>query len=249
MKACPYCAEAIPEDAQFCQFCGTSLAGPVGGTATTGPGAIPPDEVRTSGKAIASFICGLFSFLFPSAIVAIILGHLSLTEIKNGFGRVRGKGMALTGLILGYLGISILPILIIAAIAIPNLLRARMAANEASAVGSLRSYSYALAFYAAKCPMIGFPNSLESLGPGRGDCHQANLLDHSLGVEQPVKSGYQFHYEIARPDRVGQVTSFAVRADPITQGTTGYRHFYVDQTGIVRWSSDGPADAGSPPLQ
>jgi type IV pilus assembly protein PilA len=51
--------------------------------------------------------------------------------------------MALTGLLLGYLGIAFIPILIIAAIVIPNLLRSKMAANEASAVGSLRSYQYA----------------------------------------------------------------------------------------------------------
>ena len=201
MKTCPYCAEPIQEDSQFCQFCGTNLSSlPV--PATSSMGAVP-SESRTSGKAIASLICGIFFFVLPAAIVAIILGHLSYAEIGRSLGKIRGKGMALAGLILGYLGISVIPIMIIAAIAIPNLLRAKMAANEASAVGSLRSYQHAMDVYASKCPKIGFPKSLANLGEGRGDCERANLLDSSLATDQPIKSGYYFHYLAAEPDDVG----------------------------------------------
>jgi len=139
--------------------------------------------------------------------------------------------------------------LIIAAIAIPNLLRAKMAANEASAVGSLRSYGYAMGVYAAKCPKIGFPRSLANLGPGRGDCERAQLLDNSLGTSTPIKSGYAFHYVTAEQDNLGQITSFEITADPVTEGTTGLRHFYIDQTEVIRWSSTGPADAQSPSLR
>src|SRR5262249_32129647 len=88
----------------------------------------------TSGKAIGSLVCGIIS-VFPFCLVAIILGHLSLSEIRKSAGRLKGDGMAIAGLVLGYLGIVAIPIiLIVAAIAIPNLLRARQAANEASAV-------------------------------------------------------------------------------------------------------------------
>jgi hypothetical protein len=55
--------------------------------------------------------------------------------------------------------------LIIAAIAIPNILRSKMAANEASAVGSLRTYNTALVSYATECPSQGYPASLTFLGP------------------------------------------------------------------------------------
>src|SRR5437879_12596996 len=89
--------------------------------------------------AIASLICCILFFFLPSAIVAIIMGHLSLSDIRRSAGRLGGRGMAIAGLVLGYTGLAIIPVLIIAAIAIPNLLRARMAANEASAVGSLRT--------------------------------------------------------------------------------------------------------------
>ena len=247
MKKCPYCAEAIQDDTVQCPFCTTSLV-----AHAVLPGAQAPSipgEAQTSGKAIASLVCGIFFFVLPAAIVAVVMGHLSLSDIRRGAGRLAGRGMAISGLVLGYVGLSFLPVLIIAAIAIPNLLRSRMAANEASAVGSLRSYSYAMGAYAEKCPKIGFPQSLANLGTGRGDCERAELLDDSLGTRAPVKSGYAFHYTPGERDDLGQIISFTLTADPITQGTTGLRHFYVDQTEVIRWNSAWPADAHSPPLK
>jgi type IV pilus assembly protein PilA len=249
VKTCPYCAEAIQEDSQFCQFCGTNLGSPAVPAASS-IAAVYPTDSYTSGKAIASLVCGIFFFILPAAIVAVILGHLSYSEIQKSLGRIRGRGLALAGLILGYFGVAFVPlILIIAAIAIPNLLRAKMAANEASAVGSLRSYQYAMGAYASKCPKIGFPKSLTNLGEGRGDCARANLLDDSLSADQPIKSGYYFHYLAAEPDDVGQVTSFVITADPVSPNSSGVRHFYIDQTGIIRWNTDRPPDVGSPALE
>jgi type IV pilus assembly protein PilA len=245
MNTCPRCAKEIAEGAQFCQFCGKTLGSP--GSPLTG---VAPQLGHTSGKAIGSLVSGIMFFFLPAAIVAVVLGHLSLSEITHSSGRIRGRGMALTGLILGYAGIAFIPvILILAAIAIPNLLRAKMAANEASAVGSLRSYSYAAGVYAAKCPAIGFPKSLANLGPGRGDCERAALLDGSLGTSEPVKSGYAFHYAVLETDHLGQATSFSITAEPVNQGATGMRHFYVDYTGVVRMNTNCQADSGSPAFQ
>ena len=103
---------------------------------------------ETSGLAIASLIFGLLFFVFPAAVLAVILGHISNSQIRKSAGRLKGAGMSLAGMILGYVGIAFIPIiLIIAAIAIPNLLRARMAANEASAVHSLRNIATAAVNY------------------------------------------------------------------------------------------------------
>jgi hypothetical protein len=141
--------------------------------------------------------------------VAVIMGHLSLSEIRKSAARLTGHGIAVTGLVLGYVGIAAIPfILIIAAIAIPNLLRARMAANEASAVGALRSYNFALGTYVAQCPKAGFPQSLQNLGPGKGGCERAGLLEGTLGNDSPTRSGYTFHYSPGAPDNLGQTTSF-----------------------------------------
>jgi hypothetical protein len=88
-----------------------------------------------------------------------------------------------------------------------------------------------------------------NLGPGRGDCERADLLDASLGADQPIKFGYYFHYVAGETDDVGQMTSFVITADPVDEGNTGSRHFYIDQSGVIRWTSNQPADAGNPVLQ
>jgi type II secretory pathway pseudopilin PulG len=205
---------------------------------------------ETSGKAIGSFICGLFFFLLPVTIVAIVLGHLSLSDIKKSAGRLKGQGLAIVGLVLGYMGVVFIPfILIIAAIAIPNLLRARMAANETSALGTLRTYNTAIANYATQCQNIGFPASLTHLGPGNGDCDGANLVSFPLAAPAPTKSGYRFFYSPGPADNDGHVVSYTISADPITQNTTGIRHFFTDESGVIRISNGEPATADSPPLQ
>jgi Domain of unknown function (DUF4190) len=57
---------------------------------------------QTSGKAIASLVCGLFLFAFPLSILAVIFGHLSVSEIRKSSGRLKGEGIAIAGLVLGY---------------------------------------------------------------------------------------------------------------------------------------------------
>jgi type IV pilus assembly protein PilA len=250
---CPYCAESIPDDIRFCPKCGTEMGSPLPDSpafrAPLPPGFQPP----TSGKAIGSLICGIFFLFLPASIIAVILGHLSVSEIRKSAGRLKGQGIATAGLVLGYIGIAFIPfILIVAAIAIPNLLRARMAANEASAVGDLRSFQYALGTYAAQCPQIGFPASLSNLGfaanTGSHPCDHAGLVDNNMGREYPIRFGYTFHYAVGLPDGTGKTTSFALSAEPVRTGNTGSRSFFVDQTGVVRVSSFGPANIDSPPL-
>jgi len=255
---CSLCGAPNSEGRATCQRCGAALA-PTG-EASSPPYAGPP---QTSGKAIASLICGILFFLFPSALAAVILGHISLSEIRKSGGRISGQGMATTGLVLGYTGIVAIPfILIIAAIAIPNLLRARMAANEAAAVGSLRVINTAAVSYSATYPN-GFPPSLDSLGgSGTPTCDHAELIDTTLASGQ--KSGYVFSYALISRTRLAPRlspeaiqagcseaggTGYAASADPVSRGTTGRRSFYTDQTGIIRFDPSGAATAASAPLQ
>ncbi|MHB8484866.1 MAG: DUF4190 domain-containing protein [Candidatus Acidiferrales bacterium] len=206
----------------------------------------------TSGKALASMILGICSVFFSilTGLPAIILGHLAQTEIRKSGGRLQGAGMALAGLILGYLSAAFIPIvLIIAAIAIPNLLRAKMAANEASAVGSLRTIVTADITYSERSGH-GFATSLRALGPPVGGIASENgagSLDAALAVGR--NHGYSFSYEASSSQTGAALDMFRVNADPITPGTTGVRHFYVDQTGVVRYQEDGPAGEHSPPIE
>ena len=94
-----------------------------------------PTPPSTSGLAIGSLICGILFFFLPTAIAAIVMGHISRSQIRRSGGQKSGAGMAMAGLILGYAGVVLT---IIALLALPNLTRARMTANEAAAIASLR---------------------------------------------------------------------------------------------------------------
>jgi predicted lipid-binding transport protein (Tim44 family) len=180
---CAKCGAPLPESSQFCDRCGAST------TAQTNPAfaqaALATEPGKTSGKALGSLITGIFGLLlFPAAIVAIILGHISRSEIRKSNGGLQGAGMALTGLILGYAGIAFIPmILIIAAIAIPNLLRAKIAANEASAVHWVRQINNAEITYNLTYPAVGYTCTLSNLGgsePASPSADRALLIDNSI---------------------------------------------------------------------
>jgi hypothetical protein len=146
------------------------------------------------------------------------------------------------------------------------LLRARMVANEASAVGSLRTINVAAVQYAAGYEN-GFPSSFEVFGYGAtivGNCNHAGLVDRRLAAGQ--KNGYIFTYTPQFPnDASGPVVSpkaaakgctaggasgYTVTADPLQRDSSGVRRFFTDQTGVIRFSVHGePATADSEPLQ
>jgi type IV pilus assembly protein PilA len=270
---CPKCRMLNADSAQYCSKCGNSLPASAAGASRSqnstavGPGPLTAREVPTSGKAIASLVCGIFTFFLPASIAAIVLGHLSLSEIRKSAGRLGGKGAAIVGLVLGYAGIAVIPlVLIIAAIAIPNLLRARMVANESAAVGSLRTINIAAVEYASTYEN-GFPSNFEAFGNEEGsaqNCNHAGLLDRPLAAGQT--HGYIFTYTprfpngepgpvvspkaAARGCTSGGASGYAVTADPLPRGSTAQRSYYADQTGIIRYSDNGqPATADSPPLE
>ena len=253
MKICPQCRKPIQDDVRNCPLCGGSI-GPAAASGAD-PGAASPYReapVQNSGKALASLICGILGVIvlpIVAAILAIIFGHLSLSEIKRSAGRIGGRGMANVGLVLGYLGLAFLPIILfIAAIAIPNLMRAKMVANEASAVGVLRSYSSGLYLYQNMCPEIFYPHSLSALGPGKPSCNHLNALNAQMAVDDIVVHGYHFHYSPGARNAKGEILTFVMTAEPVTP-SAGMRHFYLDQTTVIRYQKGEPADSDSPALQ
>lgn len=137
-------------------------------------------------------------------------------------------------------------ILIIAAIAIPNLLRSRMAANEASAVGSLRTLNTAAVTYSTTYG-IGYPANLSDLGPAASATSTAaDLIDSVLAGG--VKSGYSFTYTAGAADTSGNINTYTLTGEPTTAGTTGQRGFFTDQTGVIRGDADASADVNSTPI-
>lgn len=232
---CPKCGKPNADPSQFCASCGQALLSE--GTASPPPVATvggSPSTTETSGKAVASLVCGLLSFIFPAAVAAVILGHISRSEIRKSSGRLTGSGMALTGLIFGYLGLSCIPILIIAAIAIPNLLRARIAANEASAVHTIRTINTAELAYANQHPDAGYTCSLPELA--------------SVGLPDEVARGERNGY-VFQLDGCGR-QGYIVTATPRTINTTGIRVFCSVQDAVVRYDPNGSgaecAEHGTP---
>jgi len=137
-------------------------------------------------------------------------------------------------------------ILIIAAIAIPNLIKSKMAANEASAVGSLRTLTTSQIQYSSQCPTFGFATTFAALGPGAGNCTNANLIDNQLVTGQ--KSGYAFTLTPGAAGPTGIVSQFTVNADPQST-STGTRHFFVDETGVIRYNQAAAATITDNALQ
>jgi prepilin-type N-terminal cleavage/methylation domain-containing protein len=139
-------------------------------------------------------------------------------------------------------------ILIIAAIAIPNLLRSRIAANQASAVGSLRTLNTAEITYSSTYN-VGFTATLSYLGPapasGNPNATAAGLIDNILAVG--LKSGYSFTYSPGPTDTTGRINTYQFTAVPITN-STGTNYYFTDQSGVIRQNSTTTATVSDSPI-
>jgi type IV pilus assembly protein PilA len=144
-------------------------------------------------------------------------------------------------------------ILIIAAIAIPNLLRSRMAANEASAVGSIRTINTAAISFNSSYG-DGFPPNLSSIGTTGStvSCQNAEYLDALLTTG--TKSGYTFKLvhgvtvlaTFPAGCTAGYSDGYVTTATPVTAGTTGQRAFCSDASGVIRFNATGTAAFTAP---
>ena len=210
------------------------------------PGQYQPQQ--TDGKATASLILGILSILcfgLLAGLPAIILGHISRGNIEQSRGRLKGSGMALTGLILGYVSI-VFTILIVAAVLIPNLLRSRMSANESAAASTVRTINTSQVTYSTRFPERGYAADLATLGPGpggscsgEGTAEHACLLDNVLAGAQCragewcSKSGYNYSMA-AVCDSAGLCSNYVVIATPIVIGSTGRKSFCATSDSVVR---------------
>jgi prepilin-type N-terminal cleavage/methylation domain-containing protein len=121
---------------------------------------------------------------------------------------------------------------IIAAVAIPSLIQARMSANESAAIGSLRTLSTAELHYRVRMGTYGT----------MGDLLAAGSLDASWADGR--KSGYLYTSHLAPGG-----DSWSATADPESPGVSGERFFFADQSGVIRWSLGAPAGAADPPIE
>ena len=181
-------------------------------------------EGQEKGLAIFALILGIVSFftfgmLLVGAIVGIIVSSKAMGRVRREPWRYGGRGIAIAGLVLNIVSLSsVIPIALIAAIAIPNLLAARRAANEGSAIYSLRTIYSAEATYYSSFDKFG---TLEELAA-------QNLIDRKLA--SGTKNGYNFTVELTNDE----VEGFTVVGVPETYGNTGIRSFFVDESAVIR---------------
>lgn len=155
--------------------------------------------------------------------------------------RQRERGFSLIELL-----IVVAIILIVAAIAIPNFIRAKISANEASAVTSIHAVNTSEIGYSSAYPDLGFSANLSNLGyGGGGTCSStaACFLDPALASGQ--KSGYTFTYV---PSGSNPVTGYTLNADPQSYGLTGQTGYYSDETNVIHYNATGTAGPTDPSL-
>ncbi len=140
---------------------------------------------------------------------------------------------------------------IIAAIAVPGLLRARMSGNEASAIGSLRAINSAQSTYSSSCGGNGYASTLAQLNtPPTGTTSNQGFISPDLASDGVVKSGYLVNVDadtsastVATASQacngVATVSSYFSEAHPVTVGSTGQRSFATDTRGTIYFLNTG----------
>jgi type II secretory pathway pseudopilin PulG len=199
-------------------------------------------ENPKKGLAVFALVLGIINFCFfglagIGGIVGSIVGWVAMKRAKREPWQYGGHGMALAGFVMSIVSVvSLVPIGIIAAIAIPNLLASRRAANEGSAIYSLRQISSAQAMYQTTFGKFGTLSDLAA----------QNLIDSKLATG--TKNGYHFAIELTTNEE--NVEGYAVTGVPVTYRSTGNRSFFVDETQVLRVAdnSGGPATKFDNPL-
>ena len=242
---CVECGFVGWSDLEYCKACGAQL----GQRSTTSPSPAQTvyydqwdeSEGQKNGLAIAALVIGILSFVTFSlvgvgAITGIILASIAMGRVKREPWKYGGRGMAIAGLVLSITSfVSVVPVGIIAAIAIPNLLASRMAANEASAIHSVRTIAEAERVYYLNFKKYA---TLEELAA-------ADFVDSKIATGS--KNGYNFSIEVTTDE---DADGFAVTGVPMDYRSSGRRSFYVDESAIIRAADNhgGPPTKADAPL-
>lgn len=257
---CFKCGGSMPDSLAVCPQCGAAAADapqpappslPPPGTAYGVPPMQPQVAYRppTDGQATASMIFGILGltcFWGVAGLPAVILGHISKSNIRKSMGQLGGDGMATAGLIMGYISIA-LGLLIAVAVIIPNLHRARMEESESAARSTVRTLNTSQVIYATRYPDAGYARDLSTLGPGpggvcssQGSETNACLIDAKLGCSGGtwcVKGKYNYNVTGADCAQQGGCTNYVIVAVPA--GNAANKRFCSTSDAVLRSQAGG----------
>src|SRR5215469_1789390 len=213
---CLGCGNSRAEGERFCGSCGRdaqAAAGPPINPAVAF--GLPPE---TSGKAIFSLVCGILILFFPFSICAVIFGYLALWEIRKNRGRLNGRGLAISGIVLGYLGLAFTIGLIgLGIYGGEKRMRERSASaslirGENTAVAGLRTLNTAEIAYSQAHRSRGYTCSLSELSGAWG-------IDAELA--RGKKNGYVFQLRHCLPAKLdGPIVKYDLVAYRRARATT-----------------------------
>jgi Domain of unknown function (DUF4190) len=231
---CVGCGNSIAEGERFCAACGRDSQASASLPAIDPQVAfgLPPE---TSTKAIFSLICGVFFIIVPFSIIAIILGYIALSEIRRSPGRLMGRGLAITGIVLGYVGI--LLVVAFVGLGVYEVRKAEGDINEPpgdkSIVASMRTLNMAEIAYGQAHRELGYTCSLSQL---------SGAWQISSELVGGRKHGYQFELKNCTSTKPGGPVAkyqlLVYSADPVTTEAPAY---CTDESDIIRMTKNGPA--------
>jgi len=235
---CLGCGNSLAEGERYCGVCGRdSQASPA--TPPVDPSVafgLPPE---TSGKAIFSLVSGFLFLLLPFSICAIVFGHLSVYDIRKSAGRLTGRGLAIAGIILGYVGVAFTAGVIGLGIyevhkEKRNVAENLIASNEISVVSALRSVNTAEIAYEQQHHEIGYTCSLPDL---------KGVWGISDDLARGRKHGYVFELRgCAGEKKNGPVAKYTLVAYPDVVMKPGLSAFCSDQSDVIRVSRRGSVE-------
>jgi hypothetical protein len=232
---CLGCGNSIAEGERYCAVCGRdSQAG-------TGIPAVDPQVAfglppETSGKAIFSLVCGILFVILPFSIIAVIFGYIALSEIRKSPGRLEGRGLAITGIVLGYVGVAVTVGFVGLGMygfrkAQKEIKNTAFATSEGSVVSSMRTLNMAEIAYGQAHRNVGYTCSLAEL---------QRVWGISRDLAGGKKNGYQFELQNCVPSRPGgpiaKYQLLAYSADPVRAGAPAY---CTDESDIIRVVRNG----------
>ena len=232
---CLGCGNSIAEGERYCGVCGRdSQAG-------TSIPAVDPQVAfglapRTSGKAIFSLVCGILFIILPFSVIAVIFGYIALSEIRKSPGRLKGRGLAITGIVLGYVGVAFIVGLVGLGIygirkAQKEINNAAFATSEGSVVSSMRTLNMAEIAYGQAHHNLGYTCSLSEL---------RRVWGISKDLARGKKNGYQFELQNCVPSKPGgpiaKYQLLAYSADPVRAGAPAY---CTDESDVIRVVRNG----------